>query len=132
MNFYDFLQLDETEQVEVLWYNGEQIGRRREGEYLILLYQVEGFYVEVFYHSKLREIKRYLSFECTDRLEPYIESIDISPVYRYMKKQPKSNLYAAVVNTPVLSLSAEAKENKKRKQRFWDFFLSIFQKKAHS
>ncbi|MFL5742508.1 MAG: hypothetical protein ACJ75B_19955 [Flavisolibacter sp.] len=132
MNFYDFLQLQETEQVEVLWYNGEQIGRRREGEYLILLYQVEGFYVEVFYHSKLREIKRYLSFDCTERLEPYIESIDISPVYRYMKKQPKSTLYAAVVNTPVLSLSAEAKENKKRKQSIWEIFLSIFQKKADS
>jgi hypothetical protein len=129
MNFYDFLQLDETEQVEVLWYNGEQIGRRREGEYLILLYQVEGFYVEVFYHSKLREIKRYLSFDCTERLEPYIENIDISCVYRYMKKQPQSNLYAAVVNTPVLPLSAEEKQIKKRKHNLWNFFLSIFQKK---
>lgn len=86
MNFFSFLQLDESEQIEVLWYNGEQIGRRREQDFLILLYQVEGFYVEVYYHTKLREIKKYLSFECTDRLEPYFESIDISPVYRYIKR----------------------------------------------
>src|SRR5881227_1575585 len=89
MHFYDFIQLNETEQIEILWYNGEQIGRRKEEDHLILLYQVEGFYVEVFYHNKERVIKKYLSFECTDHLEPYLDTIDISLVYKYMKRTPK-------------------------------------------
>ena len=87
MHFNEFLQLNETEQVELLWYNGEQIGRRKEDDYLILLYQVEGFYVEVFYHRKQRVIKHYMSFDCGDaRLEPYLDKIDISPVYKQIRK----------------------------------------------
>jgi hypothetical protein len=89
MHFYEFIQLDETEQIELLWYNGEQIGRRKDQDHLILLFQVEGFYVEVFYHNKERVIKKYVSFECIDRLEPYLETIDISSVYKYIKRIPK-------------------------------------------
>ena len=88
MHFNEFLQLDETEQIETLWYNGEQIGRRTEQGYLILLYQVEGFYVEVFYHRKERAIKKYVSFDCADdRLLPYLEKIDISAVHKQLKKR---------------------------------------------
>ena len=90
MHFFDFVLLNEDEQLEMLWYNGEQIGRRKDREFLILLYQVEGFYVEVFYNTKYKEIEKYLSFECTDKLEPYINHIDLAPVYRYMKKRPKN------------------------------------------
>jgi len=87
MHFNEFLQLNETEQVELLWYNGEQIGRRKEDDYLILLYQVEGFYVEVYYHRKERAIKRYMSFDCNDsRLNIYLEKIDISPLYKHTRK----------------------------------------------
>ena len=87
MHFNEFLQLNETEQVELLWYNGEQIGRRKEDDYLILLYQVEGFYVEVFYHRKERVIKRYMSFDCNDsRLNIYLEKIDLTPIYKHTRK----------------------------------------------
>jgi len=133
MNFFSFLQLDESEQIEVLWYNGEQIGRRREQEYLILLYQVEGFYVEVFYHTKLREIKKYLSFECTDRLEPYFDSIDISPVYRYIKRgaaYASDSAGGRIVTMAVQKKSKEEKpvmavEAKKFKISSWTRFLSF-------
>jgi hypothetical protein len=92
MHFNEFLQLNETEQVELLWYNGEQIGRRKEDDYLILLYQVEGFYVEVFYHRKQRVIKHYMSFDCGDsRLEPYLDKIDITPVYKQIRKQSRNS-----------------------------------------
>jgi hypothetical protein len=133
MNFFSFLQLDESEQIEVLWYNGEQIGRRREQEYLILLYQVEGFYVEVFYHTKLREIKKYLSFECTDRLQPYFDSIDISPVYRYIKRGAAYASDAAggrIVTMTVQKKSKEeqqvmAVETKKLRISLWKRVLSF-------
>ncbi len=92
MHFFDFVLLRENEQLEMLWYNGEQIGRRKDKEFLILLYQVEGFYVEVFYNTKYKEIEKYLSFECTDKLEPYIHDMDLAPVYRYMKRKPRHSV----------------------------------------
>lgn len=90
MHFFDFVLLHEEQQLEMLWYNGEQIGRRKEREFIILLYQVEGFYVEVYYNTKYKEIEKYLSFECTDKLEPYTRHIDLAPVYKYLKRRPKN------------------------------------------
>src|SRR5436305_15234807 len=113
MHFYDFIQLNETEQIEILWYNGEQIGRRKEEDYLILLFQVEGFYVEVFYHNKERVIKKYVSFECLDRLEPYLENIDISSVYKFIKRPPKfknSDFIGEVIGSAIGNRLTEEKD----------------------
>ena len=136
MHFNEFLQLNETEQVELLWYNGEQIGRRKENDYLILLYQVEGFYVEVFYHRKERVIKRYLSFDCSDRrLEPYLEKIDISTIYKQIRK-PSRYADHGLVNYFV-SLATEGtseqtqdscKQAKIRKKGFLQKLISLFRK----
>jgi hypothetical protein len=89
MHFNDFLQLDETGQLEILWYNGQQIGRRKETDYLVLLYQVGAFYVEVYYHTRLKAVRRYVSFQGTERLEPYLQQIDLGVIYRQAKKPPK-------------------------------------------
>ena len=98
MNLYRFLKLDETQQTEILWYNGVQIGRRKDEEHTILLYQVESFYVEVFYNRKEKIIKKYRCFEQVDQLAPYLEAIDISPVYRQIKKTPSRNTMAPYEN----------------------------------
>ena len=112
MHFNDFLQLDETGQLEILWYNGEQIGRRKENDYLVLLYQVESFYVEVYYHTRLRVVRRYVSFQSIDRLEPYLQQVDLSAVYRHVKKQPKSreNKFVNDVLTQVFASHTEARK----------------------
>ena len=126
MHFNDFLQLNETEQVELLWYNGEQIGRRKEDDYLILLYQVEGFYVEVFYHRKERMIKKYLSFDCSDsRLDTYLEKVDISPIYKHTRK-PSRISDVGVVNY-FLNITADPVKNTRRKRLgIWDRFFMLF------
>jgi hypothetical protein len=132
MHFYDFLQLNETEQIEILWYNGEQVGRRKDDDHLILLYQVEGFYVEVFYHNKERVIKKYISFECTDHLEPYLDTIDISNVYKYIKRTPKGpGNVLLMTNTIKENLQHDSKLQlpmKRNKNTIWDRILSIFHK----
>jgi hypothetical protein len=131
MHFNDFLQLNETEQVELLWYNGEQIGRRKEEDYLILLYQVEGFYVEVFYHRKERMIKRYLSFDCSDsRLDTYLEKVDISPIYKHTRK-PSRISDVGMVNY-LLNIANDkgndpVKNPRKKKWGIWDRFFMLFQ-----
>ena len=104
--------MDETGQLEILWYNGEQIGRRKETDYLVLLYQVESFYVEVYYHTRLRAVRRYVSFQGMERLEPYLRQIDLSPVYRQVKKQPrvKENKFVQDVLEQVFSTPAEPRK----------------------
>ena len=138
MHFNEFLQLNETEQVELLWYNGEQIGRRKQDDYLILLYQVEGFYVEVFYHRRERVIKRYLSFDCSDdRLQPYLEKIDITIVYKQIRKPSRYSdlglvnyFVSMAMDKPYEKRDYLAIANKKGKSKpgFWDIFVSLFHK----
>lgn len=77
MTINEFMALDETSQAEALINKACIIGRD-EDKFKVLLYQVDSFYVEVYYHKEHREIKRLLPFEDTDFLEPYLNSIDIS------------------------------------------------------
>jgi hypothetical protein len=68
--------LNEMEQAEVVWAS-TNIGERRDKEHTILLYQVDSFYVEVFYHRKNNVISRTRSFSNPDQLEPYMVHINI-------------------------------------------------------
>jgi hypothetical protein len=47
MALYQFLALDEMEQQEAMW-QGTLIDYRENAEHRNLLYQIDGFYVEVF------------------------------------------------------------------------------------
>jgi hypothetical protein len=78
MSLFEFNLLNETQQAEILWENGVHIGERADQEHTIVLYQIEGFYVEVFYHRGLNAIKRFRSFSSTDQLMPYTNKINIA------------------------------------------------------
>lgn len=79
MTLYDFIALDEMEQQEALW-TGTHIADRQDDEHNILLYQIDNFYVEVFYHRELNVIRRYRPFKSIDQLKPYLGQIDISGI----------------------------------------------------
>lgn len=64
------------EQIEAVW-TGEFIGDRRDEDHNILLYQVDSFYIEVYYHPDDNVIKRLRSFLSIEQLTPYLEKIDI-------------------------------------------------------
>ena len=78
MTLYKFNLLDESKQAETLWENGVHIGERSDAEHNISLYQIEGFYVEVFYHREENVIKRFRTFSSIAQHEPYLGKIDIS------------------------------------------------------
>ena len=77
MNMYQFNGLDEVKQIEFLWSAGVLVGSRQEGFYKILLYQIDSFYVEVFYQYFQGKMVKIKSFTDTDQLEPYLNSINI-------------------------------------------------------
>jgi len=78
MTLFDFKLLSEREQLDILHTEGAYIGKRKEGELSILLYQLEGFYVEIFYRKHRSQIKSIRSFTTTVLLEPYLTQIDIT------------------------------------------------------
>ncbi len=42
-----------------------------------MLYQIDSFYVEVYYHKEYSVIRRFRLFSTIDQLQPYIDQIDI-------------------------------------------------------
>ena len=79
-----FDQLDKMEQAEVLRSQGTLLARRKPGNLLVFLYQVNNFYVEVYFHISVNQnfysFQGLNSFEDTEQLEPYLHAIDLSPV----------------------------------------------------
>ena len=77
MTLFDFQLLEEAEQIAVLYEQGVYIGKRKEGELPVLLYQLEGFYAEVFYRLYRRSVLKIRCSGSTSILEPYLEQIDV-------------------------------------------------------
>jgi hypothetical protein len=78
MTLYEYKLLSETEQKVMLWERGVYLSERYDLQHCIGLYQIEGFYVEVFYAREQNTIRRIRSFKSVDQLRPYLGKIDLS------------------------------------------------------
>ncbi len=58
--------------------DGVHIASRRGFFCSIALFQVEDYYVEIFYNKKTNEVGRVKTFRGTELLKPYLRQIDIS------------------------------------------------------
>ena len=72
-----FDQLTEARQTDVIWENGVFLDRRKEGFYNILLFQLDDFYTEIYYHAHFNVIIKIVSFNDTDLLTPYLDKINL-------------------------------------------------------
>ena len=66
----------ENQQNEVLK-NGTFLMEREDGPFRIMLYQLDGFYVEVYFFNLYNKVAFFQTFEDTDALHPYFEQINI-------------------------------------------------------
>lgn len=78
MTLYEYLLLRPEEQASATWQHGAFIAVADKGALKVLLYQIDSFYVEVYYNCKLGRIEELRSFDSTDQLDPYLEAIDLS------------------------------------------------------
>jgi hypothetical protein len=76
MTQFKFQRMPEADQLSILYNDGVYIGKRREGRLTILLFQVDSFYVEVFYKKYRKDIEKILYSRSTDMLDPYLEQIN--------------------------------------------------------
>ena len=58
MSLSQFNQFDELEQIEAVW-SGKHLATRHDKDYDILLYQIDGFFVEVYYHRENNSIRKF-------------------------------------------------------------------------
>jgi hypothetical protein len=87
MKLYDFKFLDDKSQAEVLFNYGVLITERIYKDLVIQLYQINSFYVEVYYNSIFKMVQDINSFDNLTRLEPYLNSIDISFIHNFLQKE---------------------------------------------
>ena len=78
MTLYEYILLRPEEQATITWNYGSFIAVADKGPLKVLLYQLENFYVEVYYNCELGAIQEFRSFDSTDQLEPYLAAIDLS------------------------------------------------------
>lgn len=50
---------------------------RKDGEHLVLLYQLEGFYLQVYYHRMWRQVVSVNAFDDPALLDPYLENMQV-------------------------------------------------------
>ncbi|MCU7550607.1 hypothetical protein OCK74_15920 [Chitinophagaceae bacterium LB-8] len=81
MTIHDFKILDDHQKATALVDEGVLIGKRDLLFYLVFLYQVEGFYVEVLYSIKSKKVHKFRAFENVGLLDPYLSKIDISELH---------------------------------------------------
>ena len=54
------------------------IADREDNEHEILLYQVDGFYVEVYYHKEYNVIRKFRAFSSTNQLDADIDKMEVT------------------------------------------------------
>jgi hypothetical protein len=77
MTMVEFKQLELPEQIADLYEHGVYLGKRKEEELAVLLYQLDCFYVEVFYKTYRKDVLEIQVSESVLVLDPYLEQIDL-------------------------------------------------------
>jgi hypothetical protein len=77
MTFNQFKYLSEDDQEALLWRRGVELARAKDDRFFYILYQVDGFYMEVKCLLPHKTIQEIACFEDVDLIEPYLHSINI-------------------------------------------------------
>jgi hypothetical protein len=76
MTMYEFKILCDEERMDVLLTEGVYVGKRTDQTFVLLLYQLHTFYVEIAYRKYRYYIHSLRCSENTAILDPYLEQID--------------------------------------------------------
>jgi hypothetical protein len=78
MTLHHFKALAQDKQRKALLQRGSFVADRTTDAFCVYLFQIDQFYVEIFFIRESDEIVWIKSFECIDELEPYLNHINIS------------------------------------------------------
>lgn len=77
LSLTEFMDLPQELQFEMLHKHGVYVGKRKADKQTIVLFQLHGFYVEVYYKQYRKIIDRIVTTDSTDILQPYLDQIHI-------------------------------------------------------
>ena len=77
MKMLEFKLMDQSDQINVLYREGTYIGKRKKNNQDLVLYQLDGFYIEIIYIEYRRFIQKIRCFSSTYLIEPYLEQINV-------------------------------------------------------
>ena len=84
MTLQQYKNLSNENQMYILEHKAVIVSTLRRGNEIYALFQLYGFYIEVFSYGALGPMTSINSFEETELLEPYLKSINISSVYEVL------------------------------------------------
>lgn len=77
LSLSEFIKLPEELQFKLLHKHGVYVGKRKLGEQTVVLFQLHGFYVEVFYKEYRKVLDRISASDNPDILQPYLDQINV-------------------------------------------------------
>lgn len=76
MNIQEFTMLDYSGRMEATS-KAICVAGRDENIFKVLLYQLNDFYVEVYYNKLYNYISEFVAFDSIDKLDPYLQRIQL-------------------------------------------------------
>lgn len=73
----EFNQLAQDQQLNILHMNGVFVGKRKLDRQTVVLFQLYGFYVEVFYTHYRKTVERTVTSADANILQPYLNQIQV-------------------------------------------------------
>lgn len=73
----DFILLSEEEKKMVMLHQGILVAKRVHQQFMVFLFQLQAYYVEVFCDLSTKRTHEFRIFNKTDQLDPYLESIPL-------------------------------------------------------
>jgi hypothetical protein len=77
LSLTEFKDVPQSVQFEVLHKHGVYVGKRKIDKQTVVLFQLHGFYVEVYYKQYRKVIDRLAISDSTDILLPYLDQVSI-------------------------------------------------------
>jgi hypothetical protein len=77
MNSDKFTMLDEAQKTEAVL-NATFLADRLTDQYYVRLYNLDNFYVEVFFDDRTHTVEKFRAFEHTLFVLPYLEEVEIA------------------------------------------------------
>jgi hypothetical protein len=77
LSLTEFKDVPQSVQFEVLHKHGVYVGKRKIDKQTVVLFQLHGFYVEVYYKQYRKVIDRLAICDSTDILLPYLDQVSI-------------------------------------------------------
>ena len=80
MTLLHFNALDQEKQRWWVLHNGVYLCNRKTRDFTVFLFQLDGFYIELYFYNVDNGVFLIKSFDHTNELDPYLDGINLTPL----------------------------------------------------